>query len=277
MNFLSLAELDAHKARTIGVIASARATAPGIRAFMIWHQTSLLRLLLIDIPPPSDNGVVYSDSLIQRVLRLRFGEWPATPPNVVSFGHTPNPDPAFLASVDRLVWFVDPWSEPTQAVGSGEFHCALLARLALDLGLGVRTLGQDGQPVPSPLDGPLGALACQHLAVWQEERRAWTQACRTQGMILNPGLGEPALWCVGGGALDLGDLALSSALTWRLRRLELAYWSASPGVSWPDVFERMIEAEERGCLADLEAELGPGVMREWPQVAAVASAEAGKP
>ncbi len=256
-----LERLERKKARSVALFASSPICADGIRAFIAREQGLDLHLVL-----PDDGPALFPSTRQRHLLAgmvINENDWPA---NVKCLYLSNRIDLGLVVSVARLIWFVDGATPCAPIRQSGSAACMLNVVLGRSYGVPLICFDPAGMEIRSPLHGALADFVTDELRHWQSARRALTDKITTEGLVLSPYPGEPALWSVRGGGIDAGALDLPPGLIWRIRRLEFWMEGEDPNRQWSAEEEKAFSAEIHGCAAALRHELAMAVVvRGWPE------------
>lgn len=251
--------IEATRDRSTIVFASSRECARAVRSFI--RESRGRRSLCMALPTEgtglSPERRKHAWSLANAVLGEEYKNY--RDDNILGLWFSLDIDPAFLLGATRLVWFRSTEEPDIYEVATGGWSCAVNTALAIRLGLDVRCFDENGRTVPSPLSGDLADFVNEALERWLTRRRLFTDRIREEGIVLEPGWCEPALWSMDGGGIDVGCLDLSPELTWRIRRLEQAFDSYGEHFP-PEVEHALFRSELSTCATGLRNELGAKVI-----------------
>ena len=243
-----LQRLDEEKARSIALFVSDAACVGAVRAFIANEPRANFHLVILEDGVQS--GLVDSLTMANR------------PANARRASMATRIDSSILASVARLVWFIDESGPIPPSPRSGRHWCRLNVALGLRYGLTLECYDAGGNRIASPFDGEDSARLDAELRQWHSDGKALAARFKHNGLVLSPYPLEPMIWTVPGYGVDSCSLAISPNLTWRIRRLEL--WMddhetpnhEGSDQDWAPGEEEAFAAELHGCAQALREELG---------------------
>jgi len=237
-----LAQLDAEKRRTIGVLASGNASAIAVKRIIDLYPDSLLRLALL---VATDGWSPLRTKRIELSDLVLANKWHLWPDNVVALIPSMGVDRSFIASVSLLIWAVDDNALYRQHDSIAQTLAAITA-LAEREGVPVQYRDMTGGERASPMHGLLSVKTVIQLAGHAAARRRITNRCIRSGLMIDPEY-SCILWTAGGLGIDLSTLDISMPLLWRILRLQNWYEHIEP--------TKLMTAQENKLFLDEATEI----------------------